>query len=85
MNTAEQVLVIMLSAALAIFLICAIIATVKVIQILSHVKSLTLKAEALADKAEEVGEFFKHSAGPVALAKLISNIVSTKKQGRDKE
>ncbi len=85
MNTSEQVLVIFLSSALAVFLLVAIIATIKLIQILNHIKRITEKAEQLADKAEAVGEFFRKSAGPIAVGKLLSNIVETvfkRKQGK---
>ena len=74
MGNSEQILVIILASALAIFLLLAIIATVKVIQILNHLKIITEKAEKLANTAESVGEFFKYTAGPAALGKLLSNV-----------
>lgn len=77
MENAEQILVVILSGALALFLILGITVLVKVIQILNHIKHLTEKAEQIADKAEAVSEFFQASAGPAAIAKLVGNIVST--------
>lgn len=74
MGNAEQTLVVFLSAALAVFLLLAIIATVKLIQVLNHLKAISEKAEKLANTAETVGEFFKYTAGPAALGKLVSNI-----------
>ena len=74
MDNAEQILVIMLSTALAIFLILAIVATIKIIQILNHLKTISEKAEKIANTAETVGEFFKYTAGPVAIGKLFSNV-----------
>lgn len=74
---AERVLVVILSSALALFLLLAIVATVKIIQILNHLKSITEKAEHLADTAESVGEFFRYTAGPAAVAKFLSNITDT--------
>ncbi len=74
MNTAEQVILIILAATLAIFLILAITATIKVIQILNHLKSISEKAEHIADKAEAVGDFFSKAAGPTAVAKLFASI-----------
>lgn len=65
---------VILASALAVFLILAIIATVKVIQILNHLKTISEKAEKLATTAESVGEFFKYTAGPAAIGKLLSNI-----------
>lgn len=84
MNTTEQALLIILSAALAVFLILSIIATIKIIQILNNLKRIVKKAEDLTDKAEAVGEFFKATAGPAALGKLVSNIFSTMQQKKGK-
>lgn len=82
MNTSEDILVIFLSTALAVFLLVGIIAVVKIIQILNHVKSIIEKADRLAEKAEEVGEFFQKAAGPATVAKLIGNIVESFREKR---
>lgn len=77
MEDTQKILVVALASALALFLIVAIIATVKVIQILQQLKRITDKAEKLADRAETVSEFFKYTAGPAAIGKLLSNISET--------
>jgi len=41
------------------------------------VRRIASKAEKIADKAEAVGEFFQKTAGPAAVAKLVSNIVES--------
>ncbi len=74
MMTAERTLVIILSSTLAIFLVLAIVATIFVIQILRHIKSISQKAESIADKAEAVSEFFERGVGPLAIGRLITNI-----------
>lgn len=74
MGNAENTLVVILASALAIFLLLAIIAAAKIIQILNHLKSISEKAEKIANTAESVGEFFKYSAGPAALLKFMSNV-----------
>ncbi len=74
MGNSEQILVIILSATLAIFLILGIVALVKLIQILNHLKVISEKAEKLINTAENVGEFFRYTAGPAAIVKLFSNI-----------
>ncbi len=74
MENAEQILVVFLSTALAVFLFLAIIATIKIIKILNHLKSISAKAEKIANTAETVGEFIKYTAGPVAIGKFFSNI-----------
>jgi hypothetical protein len=72
MDTAERVLVIFLSAALAIFLALAITVLIFVIQIARKVKRITEKAEHLAEKAESVGDFLRQAAGPLALGRIMS-------------
>ncbi|HSX27638.1 MAG TPA: hypothetical protein VLG25_02555 [Patescibacteria group bacterium] len=91
MENAETVLVVFLSGALAVFLILGIFALIKVNQILEHLRHISEKAESIADKAEAVGEFFEKTAGPVAIGKLLSNVVeavkghkSSKKRSKDK-
>jgi hypothetical protein len=74
MGNAEETLVVILAAALAVFLVLAIVAVIKLIQILNHLKRISEKAEGLVQTAESVGEFFKYTAGPAAIGKLLSNI-----------
>lgn len=77
MGDPERTLVMILASALAVFLLLAIIATVKIIQILNHLKSISEKAEKLADAAENIGQFFTYTGGTAAIGKLISNIVES--------
>jgi hypothetical protein len=84
MNTTEQVLLIVLCTTLSLFLLVCIIATIKAIQILNDVKRIVQKAEKLADKAEAVGDFFKATAGPAAIGKLVSNIFHSIQQKKHK-
>lgn len=70
-----KVLVIILSTTLAVFLVLAIVLTIKFIQVASALKNFTQKASELADRAEAVSEFFEHKAGPMAVTNLIGNIL----------
>lgn len=81
-----KILVIILSASLAIFLILAIVLVIKFIQVATALKNLTQTASEIADKAEAVTEFFGDKAGPLAVGRLISNIVEVvgKKNKRGK-
>lgn len=74
MNTDERFLVILLSLALATFLVLGIIAFIKTIQILDNVRKITEKAEEFADKAEAVGDFFHKTAGPAVLIKALGKM-----------
>ena len=74
---AEKILVIILSATLALFLVLAIIAVSKIILILGHLKRIAEKAEHIADSAETVGEFFKTGAKSMSVAKLFVHAYET--------
>lgn len=82
MDNASEVLLIVVSSALTIFLIVAIIATVYLIKIFKNINHITEKAEKLADQAEAVGEFFQKSAGSLAVGKLVANIVNSIKSSK---
>lgn len=71
-----DILVIILSVALAVFLLLAIILTVFMIKLVSQLRIISKKAEDIVDDVEAVSGFFRKSAGPVAVTSLISNIVS---------
>lgn len=81
MNEAEQILVIILSTTLALFLVLAITCAIFLIKILQQIKRITQKAEnvadkaeAVADQAEAIGEFFKRSTGPAVIGRFIANM-----------
>jgi len=84
LNTTQQVLLVILSSFLAIFLLTGIIIGIMTIKILRSVKHITEKAGQIADKAEAVSEFFQQSAGPAAIAKLVSNIVHSVRENKRK-
>ena len=84
MNSAAEILLIIVSSVLALFLLLAIIALIYLIKVLKGLRHITEQAEKIADSAEAVGDFFKKSAGPVALGKLVSNIVETVVHNRKK-
>lgn len=65
----------MLASFLALFLIIAIYATVKIIQVVNHINRIAEKAEAIADKADTAASFFSKAAGPALITNLLANIV----------
>lgn len=84
MNTAEQILVIILASALSLFLILSIIAAVSLIRLTKKMNAIAdaaqeviTKAHDIADKVEDVSDIFKKTAGPLALGKYFMNIVET--------
>lgn len=84
MKTAEQILVVILSATLAVFLVIGIIALLKLNQILEHVKNITAKAEKLADQAEHIGDFFKNTTASAAIGKLVANVITSLKHSKNR-
>ena len=77
MDGYEQFLVVVLATFLALALVLGIVLLALLIKIARTVKRITDKAEQLTDKAEAVGEFFQHAAGPMAFGRVISIIVDT--------
>lgn len=74
MENAETFLVVVLSSFLALFLVIAIFAAVKIIQVVNHINRIAEKAEAIADKADTAASFFSKAAGPALIGNLLANI-----------
>ncbi|HSW98558.1 MAG TPA: hypothetical protein VLF71_01855 [Candidatus Saccharimonadales bacterium] len=74
MNTAEQILVIVLAAALALFLILAIAAMVQVIKLVSTLRAMADKAQQLINSAESAAELLKAAAGKVTAMRFAHSI-----------
>ncbi len=81
MESNERILVIFLSVALATFLVLAIIAIVKTIQVLNNLRRISEKMSNLADSAGSIGEFLKKAAGPLAVGRIITNVIKQKRSG----
>lgn len=84
MNTAFDVLVIILSATLAIFLILSIIAVSMVLKLLSSLRAVVAKGEHIVDSAEELTETLRRNAGAVSVLKLLMRYVATMNNKKEK-
>lgn len=85
MNTAEQIILVILAAALALFLILAIAAIVAVIKLVKTLREIALKAERVVDSAETVTELFRKASGPMTILhfiRSISDAVTKHKEGK---
>ena len=82
MNTAAEVLLIIVSAVLSIFLIVAIIAMVYVIKIAKQVRQITDHAENVAESMEAAASTFKKTATPLAFLKIVGSIVENASRAR---
>jgi ABC-type multidrug transport system fused ATPase/permease subunit len=76
METASLVLLIVVSSALTVFLIVLIVAGVYFINVLKQVKKITAQAENAVDSIEAAAAAVQRSTSPLAVLKLIGNIVS---------
>jgi hypothetical protein len=85
MNQAAEVLLIIVSSVLAVFLVVLIIIGIKFIQVMNGLKRLMKQAEKIADSAEAVGEFFRKSSGPASVVKTLANIVESALKHKRKE
>jgi type II secretory pathway pseudopilin PulG len=74
METSQDLLVIILSTALAVLLVLAIAIAVLVLKLLQSIKRITEKAEHVIETAEHVGEAFSNASGSLALFRIVRNI-----------
>lgn len=77
MNTTFDVLVIVLSCLLGIFLILSIIAVALVLKLVGSLRKVVAKGEHFVDSAEELGEALKRNAGAVGILKMLLRIMKT--------
>jgi hypothetical protein len=82
MNTAYEILVIILSSFLAIFLALAIAVTIMVMKLVQSLRLVVAKGEHLVDSAEEIGEAFRRNAAAASLVRVLMGFVSGKNNGR---
>lgn len=71
MEQAFNILVIMLSTLLAIFLIISIITAVIIYRLVKSVKQIVDKGEHLVSSAEEISEVFRRNATAAGLIQLL--------------
>lgn len=75
MDTAAEILVIIVSSILAIFLIVLVVAVVYFVKILKQVRRITERAETVAGSVEAAASTFERAASPLAVIKIIGSIV----------
>lgn len=80
-----DILVIILSVTLFIFLVVAIAIGLAAYTLLKKLQGISDKAEEIMDDVETVSGFFRKSAAPVAITGFISNIVSKVVEITDKK
>ncbi len=77
-----DILVIILSIALAIFLVVAIIATSLFLQILKRIRSISDTAQQTADNVEEFSAQLKSAGKVTAVGSVVAQVLDVFKKGR---
>ena len=75
MENAQEILVIIVSSLLSLFLVFGIVMLVLVIKLLKTVKQVVGKAEQVIQSAEAATEVLKNAGGPLAVLKIVRNIM----------
>ena len=85
LSTAQQVIAVILAAALAIFIILGIVAAIMVIRLLKMLNMIARKAEKVVESAETAATIFKNAAGPASIFSFVKGVVHTVKNHDKKE
>ncbi len=84
MDTAAQVLLIIVSATLAVFLVTLSIALYYLISFLRDVKRISGRADSVASAVESAAHAFERTASPLAILKLVGGIINKVHSGKSK-
>jgi hypothetical protein len=76
-HSAEIVLIIIISAALSLFLIVGIVVLVLIAKLLQAVRHIVQKAEKVVDTAGNAAEMLRNASGPLAVFKVVRHIIRT--------
>lgn len=83
--TAEEILVIFLSVALAIFLTLGIVLLAFCVKIASQISRIANKAEGVVDRAGDVVSSFQHATALSVVGNIFSSIAKSFGKSKDKE
>ncbi|HEX8226474.1 MAG TPA: hypothetical protein VF572_01240 [Candidatus Saccharimonadales bacterium] len=75
MDTAALVLIIILAVVLTIFLVVTIILVSLAIKLMKKLKMIADQAEKAVDSVSTAGDVLRNASGPLAIAKLVRNLV----------
>lgn len=75
MENAFEIIVVILSAVLFVFLVIAIVATVYVVKLVKALRALAERGEVLVEKVESVGDTIRENASAVGLLRIVTSAV----------
>lgn len=84
MDTAALVLIIIVSAALTVFLIVLTILIILAIKLTKQVKLVADRAEKAVDTVASAGYILRDASGPLAIVKVVRNLVKEHKRKNNK-
>lgn len=87
MESAAEILVIILAVVLSIFLISGIALIIAIVRLIKTIQHIAETADSVVDKVGAATEALKKAAGPLAAGKFVMNVVDSvisKKKGRGK-
>ena len=77
MESAQTILVVILSSFLALFLLLGIILIVSIMKLVKSMNEIADKAREIVDNVETAADMFKKASGPMALGRSFVNIANT--------
>lgn len=85
MNTAEQIILLILAIAFAIFLTLAIVAIVYVVKLLKTLRDIAERADRVIGSAESVAELFKRASGPMTILHFVRGVAEAVMSHKDRK
>lgn len=82
MQNAESTLVIIVSTVLALFLLTAIIVLIMIAKLVQSIKRVVEQAERVVETAGEAADMLRNASGPLALFKLVRNMMNAVDKAR---
>lgn len=77
MDNATEILVIITSSVLVVFLLLAIAAVIQLMIVLGKIKRLAAKAEDVANAVESAADAFQNTVTPIRFGSLLGNFAKT--------
>ncbi len=84
MNTAFDIIVIILSSFLFVFLLLAIIVMAMVLKLIKSLRQIVAKGEQLVDSAEVIGETIRRNAGAAGIVQTLLRFVGSFNKAKDR-
>ncbi len=76
MEDATVILIIILASVLSVFLVVSTVLITRVIALMKVLNRIAVKADEVVNNVESATEVLKKAAGPLAIGKLLMNVVN---------